>query len=505
MTRRLPALLLLCTAAGGLSAQAGGVATITPEDVARRVFTLAHDSMGGRFTPSPELDRAAAYVAAEFARFGLIPAGDSGSFVQHYRLSRIVPDTAAAVVQLGDTPAIRHGGNVVHWGGRYTAGTVTGPAVLVTGLVPPDGPAVVEGAVVILAVPTDGTGQPHPRARAVLRAVAAGRPAAIIVPTDAPDEVWREVVRDRFRTTLAPAWGVPDDAPRLQVRDRAIAGALAGAGVDLGTARQAAGSVSVRRLGIAASVRSPGAEVEHVLAPNVAALLRGGDPALRDEVVVLSAHMDHVGVAGRGRCRPVGADSICNGADDNASGTASVLELAEAFAATTPLPRRSILFVAVSGEERGLWGSDYFTANPPVPIGQMVANFNLDMVGRNWTDTIVAIGREHSDLGTTLARVEAAHPELGMRAVDDLWPDERFYYRSDHYHFARRGIPILFFFNGPHADYHRPSDHPELIDAEKQARLTRLLYYLTLEVANAPARPAWVPKSYEEIVTEREP
>jgi Zn-dependent M28 family amino/carboxypeptidase len=90
-----------------------------------------------------------------------------------------------------------------------------------------------------------------------------------------------------------------------------------------------------------------------------------------------------------------------------------------------------------------------------------------------------------------------------MRAVDDLWPGERFYFRSDHYNFARRGVPILFFFNGTHADYHRPSDQPELIDAEKQARLTRLLYYLTREIADADARPQWVPSSYQEIVTER--
>jgi Zn-dependent M28 family amino/carboxypeptidase len=228
---------------------------------------------------------------------------------------------------------------------------------------------------------------------------------------------------------------------------------------------------------------------------NVLAIVPGSDPQLRDEYVVIGGHYDHVGVTRRGEVNP--------GADDNASGTAAGLELAEAFAAATPRPRRSILFVAVSGEERGLWGSDYFAAHPPVPIGQMVAAFNLDMVGRNWTDTISAIGREHSDLGTTLARVEAAHPELGMRAVDDLWPSERFYFRSDHYHFARRGVPILFFFNGTHADYHRPSDHPEAIDAEKQARLTQLIYYLALEVTNAPQRPAWVPASYEAIVTER--
>jgi hypothetical protein len=498
----LAAILLLATAAG-LPAQDAAIATITPADVARRVFTLAHDSMAGRFTPSPELDRAAAWIAAEFQRFGLTPAGDSGSFIQRYRISRLVPDTAAATIRLGDDAVIRGGANLMHWGGGHTSAPVSGPAVLVTGLVAPDGSLDVAGAIVIAAVPTDGTGQPHPRARAVLRAVYAGQPAAVIIPVDSPDEVWREVVREGFRTTLAPAWERRAEVPRIQVRDRAVADALAGFGVDLRAARRATGMALARRIGITASVVSPGREAEHVTAPNVAGLLRGGDPALRDEVVVISAHMDHVGVVGRGLCRPVAADSVCNGADDNASGTASVVELAEAFAAASPRPRRSILFVTVSGEERGLWGSDYFTAHPPVPIEQMVADLNMDMVGRNWTDTISAIGREHSDLGTTLARVEAAHPELRMHAVDDLWPNERFFFRSDHYNFARRGVPILFFFNGTHPDYHGPGDQPEKIDADKQARLTRLVYYLALEVANAPARPAWVPKSYQEIVTER--
>lgn len=503
MIRHSFAAILLLAPAASLPAQDAAVATITPADVARRVSTLAHDSMAGRFTPSPELDRAAAWIAAEFQRFGLTPAGDSGSFVQRYRISRLVPDTAAATVRLGDHAVIRGGASLVHWGGGHPSAPVSGPAVLVTGLVPPDGSLDVTGAVVIAAVPTDGTGQPDPRARRVLRAVYAAQPAAVIIPVDSPDEVWREVVREGFRTGLAPAWERRAETPRIQVRDRAVADALARLGVDLRAARRVTGMAQARRIGITASVVSPGSEAEHLTAPNVAGLLRGGDPALRDEVVVISAHMDHVGVAGRGFCRPAAADSVCNGADDNASGTASVVELAEAFAAANPRPRRSILFVTVSGEERGLWGSDYFTAHPPVPIARIVADLNMDMVGRNWTDTISAIGREHSDLGTTLARVEAAHPELRMHAVDDLWPNERFFFRSDHYHFARRGVPIIFFFNGTHPDYHGPGDQPEKIDADKQARLTRLVYYLALDVANAPARPAWVPKSYEAIVTER--
>jgi len=130
-----------------------------------------------------------------------------------------------------------------------------------------------------------------------------------------------------------------------------------------------------------------------------------------------------------------------------------------------------------------------------------VANLNLDMVGRNWKDTIVVIGNEHSDLGATLDRIGTAHPELNMRPIDDLWPQENFYFRSDHYNFARNGVPILFFFNGTHADYHGPGDSPDKIDAEKASRIVKLVFYLGLDIANAAERPRWNPDSYKRIVT----
>jgi len=112
----------------------------------------------------------------------------------------------------------------------------------------------------------------------------------------------------------------------------------------------------------------------------------------------------------------------------------------------------------------------------------------------------VVIGRQHSDLGSTLARVNRAHPELGMTAIDDIWPEERFFFRSDHYNFARLGVPALFFFNGVHADYHKVSDEPAKIDAEKASRIVKLAFYLGLEVANAVERPRWNPASYRQIV-----
>jgi Zn-dependent M28 family amino/carboxypeptidase len=230
-------------------------------------------------------------------------------------------------------------------------------------------------------------------------------------------------------------------------------------------------------------------------APNVVGIVEGSDPQLRDQYIVFSAHMDHVGVNAAAK-----GDSIWNGADDDASGTAGILELAEAFTHPSARPRRSIILLTVSGEEKGLWGSAHFTATPPVPIAAIVANINMDMIGRNWRDTIVAIGKEHSSLGTMLDRVVREHPELRMKAIDDLWPNENFYFRSDHYNFARRGIPALFFFNGTHADYHQASDSPEKIDAEKESRILKLLFHLGIAIANDPDRPKWNAESYRRIV-----
>jgi Zn-dependent M28 family amino/carboxypeptidase len=275
---------------------------------------------------------------------------------------------------------------------------------------------------------------------------------------------------------------------------------LAGTGVDLAALqRRATGEVRVDAVDGWTLTLTQRLDTRSISAPNVVGIVDGSDPVLRDEYVVFSAHMDHLGIGGPDES----GDSIFNGADDDASGTVAVMEVAQAVASLPIAPRRSMIFLLVSGEERGLWGSEYYADNPSVPVDRIAAGLNADMVGRNWPDTIVAIGKEHSDLGATLERVNGAHPEIGMTAIDDLWPEERFYFRSDHYNFARKGVPILFFFNGTHDDYHGLDDEPGRIDAEKAARITRLLFHLGVDVANADARPRWHPESYERIVTDR--
>jgi Zn-dependent M28 family amino/carboxypeptidase len=166
--------------------------------------------------------------------------------------------------------------------------------------------------------------------------------------------------------------------------------------------------------------------------------------------------------------------------------------VAQAFAAQQKAPARSLVFLLVSGEEKGLLGSQYFAQHPTVPIEKIIADINIDMIGRNNPDTVSAIGQEYSDLGTTVQQVATAHAgELKLVVAPDLWPEENLFVRSDHYSFAARGVPAIFFTTGLHADYHKVSDEPGTIDNDKVARISRLIYLLGEAVAKAPARPQW--------------
>jgi Zn-dependent M28 family amino/carboxypeptidase len=207
--------------------------------------------------------------------------------------------------------------------------------------------------------------------------------------------------------------------------------------------------------------------------------------------------MDHVGVG-----RPVRGDSIYNGADDDASGTSALLEVAEALASMEPSmrPRRSIIFLAVSGEEKGLLGSEYYSDHPTVPLQSIVANVNMDMIGRNARDTIVVIGKNYSSLGPLVERIAAENRQLvGLSAADDRWPRERFFFRSDHFNFARKEIPAIFFFAGVHEDYHEPSDEVERLDVDKAARVARIIFLTTYSIATDPQRPQWTTAGLAEV------
>ena len=222
---------------------------------------------------------------------------------------------------------------------------------------------------------------------------------------------------------------------------------------------------------------------------NVVALIKGSEKP--DEIVVISAHLDHEGVKN---------GEIYNGADDDGSGTVAMLEIAQAFNEAVKAgkgPKRSILFLHVTGEEKGLLGSKYYTENPIFPLANTVTDLNIDMIGRvdsrhkGNPNYVYLIGSDK--LSTELHDIsEAINKKYTNIELDYKYNDEndpnRFYYRSDHYNFAKHNIPLIFYFNGTHADYHRPTDTPDKINYEMLQSRTRLIFHTAWEIANREER-----------------
>ena len=498
--------------------------TITAADARARVAFLASDDLRGRDTPSPGLDSAAAWIARELAGLGLEPgagdgAGDGtgdgagdGAWIQRYPYPLLGLD-------LRETRFEVSGGatHTFEYGQDFFAEPGAAPDAGV-GAVYLGDPGALEGAadgslrgraavVRLEGRPESGrrgyrfgwdARQRVTRARALARDAGAAAVVFIMEEAITAGEVgaMAEAAATPSRSVVGGD-GADDDAlPAAFFLARpAAARVFRMAGLDAAEQlRRPAVERPVPLPGITLRLGAPVGRLDDATAPNVVGVLRGADPELRDSYLVLSAHMDHVGVG-----RPVDGDSIYNGADDDASGVAAMLEVAEAFAALPAPPRRSVLFLAVSGEEKGLLGSRWFAAHPTVPIASIVANLNLDMVGRNAPDSIVVIGQEYSSLGRAIHDVADRNPDLGLTVSEDLWPEERFFFRSDHFSFAAREIPALFFFAGTHEDYHRPGDEVERIDGDKIARVARLVFLLAHDIAESAEPPAWDPRGLEEV------
>lgn len=471
--------------------------TITADDYFERLSVIAHDSMMGRDTPSPGLDATAAWIAAEFERMGIAPAGEEGTYFQHYAITSVRADFGNSSANLDGT-ALSFGRDMSFPAGAVE-GDLEGDVLVVSGSGAPDDQQLAGAAgkhVLIIASGGGGGRRGRGAGFRAMRSFQSSGALSVVQASASDDRAWdRDVERQRANVNVR--FGTSTRAPRVNIRDAALRPILAAHGLDLDALRSATGNLTAKAVpGLRLSLSLRTEVIQEQTAPNVVGMLEGRDPELRDEFVVFSAHMDHIGTGTPDEA----GDSIFNGADDDASGTVTIVELAEAFASMDVAPRRSMIFLLVSGEEKGLWGSRYYADNPTVPIEQIVANLNADMVGRNWSDSIVVIGKEHSDLGVTMNEVNAQHPELGMVAMDDIWPEENFYGRSDHYNFARKGVPILFFFNGTHDDYHGRDDEVDRIDTEKASRIGKLMFYLGVEVAERTARPEWDPDSYREIV-----
>ena len=232
-------------------------------------------------------------------------------------------------------------------------------------------------------------------------------------------------------------------------------------------------------------------------AKNVLGFLEGSDAKLKKEILVITAHYDHIGVGTDG--------DVFNGADDDGSGTTGVLEIAEAFSKAKKEgkgPKRSILFMTVVGEEKGLLGSEWYSEHPVFPLENTITNLNIDMIGRVGNDFkgkadsanyVFVIGSEM--LSTTLKTISENANKTYMNMVldyryDDPKDPNRFYYRSDHYNFAKKNIPIIFYFNGVHEDYHRKTDEVKKINFPLLAKRAQLVFYTAWDLANRAEKPA---------------
>jgi Peptidase family M28 len=504
---------------------------ITAAEMKEILYYIASDQMQGRDTPSPGLDATAKYIADHLAKAKLRPMGDKGTYFQHIMLSKTEVDRASTVAQLGER-TFKLGEDFLPVG--RTSGEVEGQVVYAGHgwLVRPKNVNPYEGIDVkdkIVVVSSDGTTPPQ----GILAGVRAGEwespisyaqkngaKALVIIPRNF-ERRWlfgaRAISRpfytvprlenaaaDDDEEEAAPAKGLVTIMPSRAMLDALFAGEQSDGATILkastsGEPLKGFALSQSKRLRLAVKL-----SVTEASTQNVVAVLEGKDPVLKQEYVALGAHYDHVGTNNPG-CRPVGTDDICNGADDDGSGTTSLITMAEAFA-KGPRPKRSILFVWHAGEEKGLWGSEYFTRFPTVPLKQIVAQLNIDMIGRSkkagdtnpankmltGPDEIYVIGsRMMSDeLADENEAVNTAYLNIKYNYHYDAPNDpERLFYRSDHFNYAKHGVPIIFFFDGVHEDYHRPTDSPDKIDYQKMQSVARTIFILASELANAPARP----------------
>ncbi len=509
-------------------------AAITPSDLSHRLFLIAHDSMMGRETGGEGDYKTAEYVAAEFRRLGLEPAGEKGTYFQTvpFWRSSVRPgselQTPDARLTLGRDfmPAS------IALPGRMLDNVPTiygGPATDSTRWIQVDQAA---GKVVILdfapGTSTRGTNFTLPRWR-----------GAVAIAVVALDQIGAETIaRLREGRPVPDTTRNPRVIPLLWLTRRAATSILGAdpASVSPGTlGAPLRGSFDVDNTPVAFPAR------------NVVAVLRGSDPLLRNQYVALTAHNDHVGFdhspvdhdslrAFNRVVRPMGADSpprpptaqewtriraildslrranrprldsIRNGADDDGSGTVSILEIAEAMARGAMRPRRSILFVSHTAEEAGLLGSRWFTDHATVPLDSVVAEIDQDMVGRGTAsdfprggtgsggDTyleVIGAKRLSREFGDSL---EAANARQPVPFKFDYTYDApghplQYYCRADHYSYARYGIPSVSLSRGEHLDYHQVTDEPQYISYPDLARVSRMVYDAAMVIANMPLRP----------------
>ena len=489
------------------------------------VTILADDSMRGRETGSPEHRKAAEYVAAAFQQAGLEPAGTDGYFqpVSFFKRSLDESRSRLALVSNGQAQPLVLGQDAYINLRAPIAAQVEAPVVFAGyGLrLPEYGHDDLTGldlrgkVVAYITAPPAGIPGPvvsHARAHQWETLREAGAIGTVIFygvpkPSDIP---WSRSVLNRLTPQLTIADSALDlqRGNRLAVTVRGDAGDRFFAGAPESFARilsLADSGLALPHFELPLMIRATMAiDLTPVVSDNVAGLLRGRDPALSGQYVVLTAHFDHVGVG-----RPINGDSIYNGAMDNASGTATLIETARALARQRDSLRRSVIFLAVTAEEKGLLGSRYYANHPTVAASAIVANLNTDMfLPINPLTSIIVNGLEESDLAGDARAVGAM---MGLAILTDPEPARNAFIRSDQYSFIQQGVPALslkvgFAVGTPEQAkekqfrsdrYHAPSDDVnQPVDFQSAADFNRFYLALVTAVANRPTRPDWNPDSF---------
>jgi len=494
---------------------------ITAANLKRDLEFLSSDELKGRNTPSPGFDTAAGFIVGRLKQAGFEPAGDRGSFLQHYTMREVEANTTTASIEIN--------GQRYAFGDDFVIRAFTGP---VTGTYPvvyvghgwtvpgkgidPFAGVDVKGKIVVahgpralpkgVEIPTIGrvnVGASTIFAEAERRGAAAvlfiAQASALTSWTQARNQgtIQREMVPAVPSAYAAVPITTVMVTPRVAdalMADERITGATLVAGAE---AQDYPPSFQLNK-SITLSVTAK-TTTDH-RPYNVVAMLRGSDPMLRNEYLVIESHLD--GAVGS---RDVNGDSIYNAADDNASGSAGNLAVAEALAAG-PRPKRSVIFLWDSGEERGLWGTRFFVSRPPVPVDRIVAEINVDMIGANRApgspdadadaatgpNEVYVTGPQVLSTGTAalLDAINRSYLSLRLNTDRDRGDRESFYPRTDAGPFLERGILAIGWTTGTHARYHLPSDEARYLDGGKMESIARTIYAFAWTLADATERPS---------------
>ncbi len=496
--------------------------TITARDLHAHIDFLADDLLEGRDTNSRGIRVAARYIAAHFERTGLQPVGEANTFYQPVHLNeRIISSNTQLSVEidgemiplkcnedflitnLPGKSETRYSGEMVFLGFGITAeeydyddfkdeSVKNKFVVYVTGEpYSENDSSFFKGKDTVSGYSTRGA-----KSKTALAAGAIGTIG--ITSSEYLSKYKWPLIRRYFGKPIlsvkSPGEKLNSTLPDIYIHPKAVDLILAGSQKNYEAIDEDAASGSLKPFKL-----NRKAELvlrfknDDMIDNNVVGYLEGSDPKLKSEVIIISSHYDHIGVGA-----VVEGDSIYNGAADNASGTSGVLELAEAFGQLSTPPKRSLLFLAVTAEEKGLLGSEYYVKNPIFPISKTIANFNIDMIGIGDSTAMVIIGQEMSSLGEVLAN---ACEQVGLRVQPDDMPEQRIFYRSDHYNFAKKGIPAIFpNFAMKRADfpefskfYHKPQDdiNWNWFNFNTMEKQIQAVFLAVLSVANADTVPEW--------------